>query len=93
MFFIYLGVKTTFSCGESVVLVGCFMFLFIFVFISFCFICPIASFVQKQNIVNIVSFNFLLKVGRMLITVVKDDTYALIFILYMQLNIQEAKQL
>jgi hypothetical protein len=52
-FFIYLGVKTTFSGGESVVLVRCFMFLFLFVFISFCLICPIASFVQKRNIVNI----------------------------------------
>jgi len=93
MFFIYLGVKTTFSGGEYVVLVGCFMFLFIFVFISF-FICPIASFVLKQNIVNIqVVFNFLLSVGRLLITVVKDDTYAFIFILYVQLNIREAIQL
>jgi len=34
---------------------------------------------QKQNIVNIKTmFNFLLTVGGMLITVVKDDTYAFI---------------
>lgn len=49
---------------------------------------------QKQNILNIkVMFSFLLSVGGMLITVVKDDTYAFICILYMQLNIQEGKHL
>lgn len=49
---------------------------------------------QKQNIVNVKAvFNFLLTVGGMLITVVKDDTCVFICILYMQLNIREAKQL
>jgi len=42
---------------------------------------------QKQNIINIKPvFNFLLTVGGLLITVVKDDTYAFICILYMHLT-------
>jgi hypothetical protein len=49
---------------------------------------------QKQNIVNIKAiFSILLTIGGMLITVVQDDTHAFSLILYMQLNIQEAKQL
>jgi hypothetical protein len=46
---------------------------------------------QKQNIVNIKAiFSILLTIGGILITVVQGDTHAL---RYMQLNVQEAKQL